>query len=193
MLTTHILILLHFFHPKNFNVIFFHPHNFSDGPRPAFNPSQASASASPPLPRRQNLNVDKSECKSNTIKILEHLKKKDFQKNVKANELEVSDAAGTSATPKTGGIHGNYVDYVVLQFSIRLWGALIWVFCVNFPWKNGARRGRRGRGGSRQRHEPEQQNVGKEDWSLRWNAEVDKCSSINETLVMGGGERAKTR
>ena len=39
---------------------------------------------------------------------------------IKSNKLEVSDTAGTSSTPKTGGIHGNYVDYVILQFSITL-------------------------------------------------------------------------
>ena len=38
-----------------------------------------------------------------------------FSKDLRINKLEVSDTAGTSATPKTGGIHGNYVDYVVLQ------------------------------------------------------------------------------
>jgi len=69
------------------------PHNFSDRPRSTFDPSQASAPASSSFPRRQNLNVDK---------------------------FEVSDTAGTSATPQTGGVHGNYVDYVILGKTERV-------------------------------------------------------------------------
>ena len=39
------------------------------------------------------------------------------KKREKNNTLEVSDTAGTGATPKSGGVHGNYVDYVVLQLG----------------------------------------------------------------------------
>ena len=38
-------------------------------------------------------------------------------KREKNNKLEVSDTSGTGATPKSGGVHGNYVDYVVLQLG----------------------------------------------------------------------------
>ena len=50
----------------------------------------------------------------------QNLVKTSFAKDEKSNKLEVSDTAGTSSAPKTGGIHGNYVDYVILQFSITL-------------------------------------------------------------------------
>ena len=84
----------------------------------------------------------------------------------KSNKLEVSDTAGASSTPETGGIHGNYVDYVVLQTNHHRHdpslNALIRLLCVIFfvklPSKNEVRRDRRGRGGSQQRHEPENQN-----------------------------------